>query len=104
MASGITIPRKTCPLCQGKGRQLILKQNDYFLYECRRCRFIYVDPIHKNIEFIYDEKYYNQEMLDVATVGYIGYENDRTNLKREFGRYLKKILTYNMTFGHSLLI
>lgn len=83
----------TCPICGSGKTKFFVGKNNHNLYECINCDLVFVYPIPKNLNKIYNDEYFfkKEEKKIRNGAGYVNYEKDKESMRETFITYLKKL-------------
>ncbi len=81
-----------CPICDSVKIKEFLEKNNCDLYECAGCGLVFVYPIPKNLDEIYDKEYFFKQKENGGNAfGYTDYEKDKEPMKDIFINYLEQL-------------
>ncbi|MBT4349494.1 class I SAM-dependent methyltransferase [bacterium] len=80
-----------CPICRSEQIKFYHKKDNYDLHRCLQCRLVFVWPVPRNLQEIYQETYYKGNETDNSVFGYSDYDQDKEPMKDIFIAYLKKL-------------
>lgn len=83
---------KSCNFCKSKKRKILFKIGEQKLYKCINCNLVYFDKQRKDLENLYEEKYYLTDEGNV-TANYADYKIQEKTILRDFSfafNYLAK--------------
>lgn len=87
---GYASPAVICPVCRA-GADFYFKKNDYALFKCPDCGFVFVCPLPDNTARIYSEDYFNGA---TQGFGYANYGDDKVAMLPFFVKALETVESF----------
>lgn len=87
-----------CELCNSKSVINYCRKNGFDLYKCKKCGFIFIYPIPKQID-IYNENYFSGASYGF---GYVDYDADKEPMRPVFTKYLDIFASLGVSSGKLL--